>query len=148
MTTLTVTSGVIGAVARLQGMTTTQLRQAFVKVMGETPRSNNRSYLFKRLALKVQEPGRAQALECGITGTQQPAASAAGMIRDPRLPQVGAILTKTYKGRDLKVLVAADGFEFEGTRYRSLSAIARKVTGTPWNGFLFFGLIPTATVSA
>jgi hypothetical protein len=45
----------------------------------------------------------------------------------------------------VKVLV--DGFEFNGQIYRSLSAIAREVTGTKWNGFLFFNLSPTQEAS-
>ncbi len=48
------------------------------------------------------------------------------------------ILAREYQGRDIVVKVLDNGFEFEGRRYRSLSAIAREVTGTKWNGFLFF----------
>ena len=62
--------------------------------------------------------------------------------RDPRLPQVGSLLTKTYKGKKLHVKVTEEGFEYDGKRYRSLSGIARAVTGATWNGFLFFGLTP------
>ena len=47
---------------------------------------------------------------------------------------------RTFQGRDLVVQVLDDGFAFEGRRYRSLSAIAREVTGSQWNGFAFFGL--------
>ncbi len=47
---------------------------------------------------------------------------------------------RAFQGRDLVVQVLDDGFAFEGRRYRSLSAIARQVTGSQWNGFAFFGL--------
>jgi hypothetical protein len=50
----------------------------------------------------------------------------------------GTILAREYQGRDIVVKVLDNDFEFEGRRYKLLSAIARKVTGTKWNGFLFF----------
>jgi hypothetical protein len=60
--------------------------------------------------------------------------------RDWRLPAVGTLLTRRLDGRDIIVKVLEDGFEYQSRRYRSLSAIAREVTGTRWNGLLFFGL--------
>ena len=135
MVTVRLGLGVVAEIARMNAMTTTALRAKYVDLFKQQPRSNNRSYLFKRLALKVQEPGGKTALES--TGVSNQAAA----IRDPRLPGVGAVLTKTYKGRNLKVLVTSEGFEFDGTRYRSLSAIARKLMGgTSINGYGFFGL--------
>ncbi len=59
---------------------------------------------------------------------------------DPRLPQPGTYLEREYKGRRVIVKVLVNGFEFDGQIYRSLSAIASEVTGTKWNGFLFFNL--------
>ena len=53
---------------------------------------------------------------------------------------IGTTLVREWNGERIEVLVAADGFEFRGERYSSLSAIARKVSGTQWNGPLFFGL--------
>lgn len=61
--------------------------------------------------------------------------------RDLRLPPPGSLIRRYYKGRDLVVRILDSGFEFEGRRYRSLSAIAKEVTGAHWNGLLFFGLI-------
>jgi hypothetical protein len=63
--------------------------------------------------------------------------------QDSRLPPPGSCLEREYKGRPIIVTVLADGFEFEGQKYRSLSAIAREVTGTKWNGFLFFNCVAT-----
>src|SRR5690349_12359176 len=93
--------GVVAEIAHLNAMTTTALRAKFVELFKEQPRSNNRSYLFKRLALKVQELGRAGALETkGRVEATLPKDQAApsGMIRDPRLPGPGTILTKKFKG--------------------------------------------------
>ncbi|UCC31255.1 MAG: DUF2924 domain-containing protein [Phycisphaerales bacterium] len=60
--------------------------------------------------------------------------------RDIRLPKPGDVLSRCYKGRAIIVRVLESGFEYEGRRFRSLSAIAKAVTGTHWNGLLFFGL--------
>jgi hypothetical protein len=60
--------------------------------------------------------------------------------RDARLPMPGALLTRHYRGADIVVRVLEEGFEYRSRRYRSLSAIAREVTGTHWNGLLFFSL--------
>jgi len=52
----------------------------------------------------------------------------------------GTRLVREWRGRTYEVLVLDDGFSWQGTEYRSLSAIARKITGTAWSGPLFFGL--------
>ena len=56
------------------------------------------------------------------------------------LPPPGNWIERDYKGQTIRVLVIADGFEYEGERYRSLSAVAKAVTGSHMNGFLFFRL--------
>jgi Protein of unknown function (DUF2924) len=60
--------------------------------------------------------------------------------RDSRLPPAGTALERVYQGQILRVTVLANGFEYHGKHYASLSAIAHRVTGTRWNGFHFFGL--------
>jgi len=60
--------------------------------------------------------------------------------RDPRLPEPGTVIHKEHKGVVHEITVLEDGFEYAGQRYRSLSAIAKVVTGTTWNGYLWAGL--------
>jgi len=60
--------------------------------------------------------------------------------RDPRLPRPGAILHREHQGKAIEIEVLEHGFKFDGKVWRSLSAIAREVTGTTWNGFLWAGL--------
>jgi hypothetical protein len=61
--------------------------------------------------------------------------------RDTRLPPAGTTIVRPYKGRDIRVQVLDDGFRWEGNEYRSLSALAAKVTGAASiNGYLFFHL--------
>ena len=57
---------------------------------------------------------------------------------DDRLPPPGTIITRPYKGAVLHVKVLAKGFEYEGNEYHSLSAVAKAITGSHCNGFLFF----------
>jgi hypothetical protein len=62
--------------------------------------------------------------------------------RDPRLPALGTVLTKQRGNETHDVRVLAKGFEYRGETYRSLSKIARLITGVSWNGYAFFGLLP------
>jgi hypothetical protein len=59
---------------------------------------------------------------------------------DKRLPPPGSTLARRYKGRMVQVRVLSNGFEYEGSTYPSLSAVAKAITGSHCNGFLFFRL--------
>ena len=58
----------------------------------------------------------------------------------PRNPVVGTRLVREWDGAEHTTILLRDGYEFEGRKYKSLSAIARDITGTRWNGYRFFGL--------
>lgn len=73
------------------------------------------------------------ALDCVATTVVAPE-------HDARLPMAGSLLMKDYKNRTIIVRVLDKGFEYERRRFTSLSAIAQEITGTKWNGYLFFGL--------
>jgi hypothetical protein len=60
--------------------------------------------------------------------------------RDPRIPPPGTVLVRHFADRDYRVTVTDDGFMLGRHRYRSLSAVAKAITGKHWNGFMFFGL--------
>ena len=150
-------------IEELKRMTVGQLRQKYVEVFGEESRSNHKQFLFRRIAWRIQalaegglsERARRRALEIANdadlrirapkgafqNGDLVPALTVRRKVPadvDPRLPPPGTYLEREYKGRGVIVKVLVDGFEFDGEIYRSLSAIAREVTGTKWNGFLFF----------
>ena len=147
-------------IAKLQGMGTREHRRRPAEVFGEETRSGNRPYLIKRLAWRIQanaegdisERARRRAEEIARDAdlrlkaprnvVQSGRSSASGRIRrtgDERLPMPGTVLTREYKGTTVRVTVLEDGFEHEGELYRSLSAVAKAVTGSHWNGYLFFG---------
>jgi hypothetical protein len=144
---------VMRALRALKRMTTGELRTKYREVFGEDTASRNKDYLFRRLAAALRE--RAAPPPAAPAAAAAPAPSdvpprrrrtvAAAGARDPRLPPPGTVLRREFDGRTYAVTVLADGFEFEGARWRSLSAIARKIAGgTSWNGLLFFRLIPYA----
>jgi hypothetical protein len=151
--------------AALGQMTATQLREQYQQVFGEPARTGNKMFLFKRVAWRIQslaegglsERAKRRAEELARdadlrTSMPRPPTAAGGttvtrtMVRakndaHARLPITGTVLTRKYRGRQIEVKILPDGtFEHEGQPFRSLSAVAKSITGTHWNGHLFFGL--------
>ncbi len=139
------------------------LRSKYRELFGDESRSFNKQFLFRRVAWRVQalaegdltERARKRALEIANDADLRVQPTKGVLIRpvvakgrDLRLPAVGAVLRRRYRGRMVEVKVLDRGFEFEGRRYDSLSALASEVTGMRWNGFTFFGLARTQRESA
>jgi len=149
-------------VEALSDMTVAELREKYLGVFGEESRSRHKDYLRKRIAWRLQanEEGglseralrRAEELACEADlrmlapkgdrgdGIGRTVVRRFKPSHDRRLPMPGAAITRVYRGRTISVTVLDEGFEYEGTVYRSLTAVARAITGTHWNGFHFFGL--------
>ncbi|MEQ8719624.1 MAG: DUF2924 domain-containing protein [Sandaracinaceae bacterium] len=87
-----------------------------------------------------RRPGRGRAGAAARGGDPPPLPEPPTKPRDPRLPPVGTVIRRGHKGEVHEITVLDDGFEYEGRHYTSLSTIAREVTGTSWNGFLWAGL--------
>ena len=144
----------------LQQMTVPELKEKYRELFNQDTRSHHRQQLFRKLAWRIQElaegglseRARARALEIANVadlrivpppdfrreGSSE--SEAIPSLRDTRLPAAGTILERDYKGNTVHVTVLEKGFEYEGQTFRSLSAVAREITGTNWNGMLFFGL--------
>ncbi len=153
-------ASIVAEVEALRGMTVAQLRPKWQEVFGERPRTSNKQHLWRRLAWQIQAnaygglsdrakkrideliPEAVQWWESRKTSkdVEKPAPRKQPSAHDPRLPKPGTILTRDYKGQRIEVEVLEDGFAYDGKTYRSLSAVARDVTGSHWNGFLFFGI--------
>ena len=158
-------TNIVQEISALGRMTTKELRSRYLEVCGEPTRSGNRDWLRKRVAWRIQAnawgdlPCRAKrraeelANDANLRTTApkamkdngQPASAVTATVavafeHDPRLPMPGAILRRQYKDRDIVVRVMHRGFEWEGQVYRSLSAVAKAVTGTHWSGYHFFNL--------
>ena len=134
--------------AALKTMPMPELKAAVAR-RSSTPsrRRYNRRYLESRLAYRIQELAYG-----GLKPETHPAAGgarravrrrqrhhAAASAHDA-MPIAGTRLIREWQGVEHTVTVLADGYEWQGRPYRSLSAIARAITGTRWNGLVFFGL--------
>jgi hypothetical protein len=137
---------VLRRLAALRTAPTADLKQQWRELFGKEPPPFNRPYLQSRLAYRIQElaygglkPETVARLE-GLGERLDGGNVVLRRIRADDRPIAGTRLVREYHGVEHVVTVLADGFEFEGRPYRSLSAIARSITGTRWNGWTFFGL--------
>ena len=135
--------------ARLAALTTTptpDLKQQWRELFATEPPPFNRRYLESRLAYRIQElaygglkPETVKRLEA--LGEQLDGGNiTTRRIRTDLKPIAGTRLIRDWQGVEQIVTVTQDGFDFQGRPYQSLSAIARAITGTRWNGWVFFGL--------
>ena len=111
----------------------------------------SRELLVRAVAYRMQEaalgglrPKRQRQLR---HFAQQLKESGEGRIRSRPELKPGTRLVREWRGRTYEVLVLDDGFSWQDTSYRSLSALARKITGTAWSGPLFFGLKPNRSAA-
>ena len=137
---------VAARVAALQEAPLAELREQWRALFGGEPPINSRDYLRRRLAYRVQElafgglkPATVKRLE-EIGERLDGGNLATRRIRADLKPVAGTRLVREWRGVEHVVTVTADGYEWEGRPYRSLSAVARAITGTRWNGWTFFGL--------
>jgi hypothetical protein len=152
--------------AALEHLSPAQLRVKYREVFGEDSRTGNKGFLLKRVAWRMQslaEGGlserarqRARELACDadirttipkakpVSGSSSNIPMKLPEPQDRRLPIPGTILTREWRGEKLQVTVLPKGFEYRGTVYRSLSAVAKAITGSHWNGYGFFNLLQEA----
>jgi hypothetical protein len=152
-------------IERLRTASVGELRIKYLELFGHCSRSNHKQFLFRRVAWRLQalaygelsEQARQRALalaqdvDLRIKAPQHLVGTAQQVLqptlrsrrkpgRDERLPGPGTILRRECKGQLVVVKVLADGFQYQDRFYKSLSAVARQATGTPWNGYTFFRL--------
>jgi len=137
---------VLARVVALKRMPVNDLRAEWRALFGIEAPNNSRGFLELRLAHRIQE------LTCGgvvretaklLNGLADEVHGKPGrksMIADSRNPVVGTRLLREWDGIEHTVTVMKDGFDWQGRKFKSLSAVARAITGTQWNGYRFFGL--------
>ena len=149
-------------VEALRQMTPGRLREKYLELFGEPARSGNKDFLAKRLAWRIQSlaegslsvRARQRAAELARDADIRttipkapvvtPGAKAGATTRRIRTSHTlvpGTVLTRQYRDRQIEVKVLPNGFDWDGQVYRSLSAVAKAVTGSHWNGYLFFNLM-------
>jgi hypothetical protein len=150
--------------AALKRMTVGDLLAKYAEVFGETTNTKHKQWLIRRIIWRQQALAEGdlsqrawqRAAELAndadlrttipkAVAAESKSAAARSTIpflaeSDRRLPMPGSSITKQYKGRLLEVRVLPNGFEFDGDVYKSLSAVAKHISGTHCNGYHFFGL--------
>ena len=136
---------VLAHVASLKSTSTVDLRNQWRDLFQTEPPPYNRRFLESRLAYRIQElaygglkPETVKRLEALARGVDEKN-PVMRRIRADYKPISGTRLIREWQGAEHIVTVRDDGYEFQGAPYKSLSSIARAITGTRWNGWVFFG---------
>ncbi|MBN2293907.1 MAG: DUF2924 domain-containing protein [Pirellulales bacterium] len=151
-------------VAALQRMTVRELRIRYTEAFGEETRAGNKAWLVKRITWRMQsleegdisQRARQRAAElandadvrlsppkpkpASVASTSSTKTATLVVKGDNRLPPPGTIITREYKGQSLQVKVLPKGFEYQGEVYKSLTAVAKAITGQHCSGYHFFRL--------
>lgn len=137
---------IIAKVAALPSLDAKDLRALWQEYFDEDAPKKKRDYLIPRLAWRIQELAYGGLSDTAKQRLEQ-------LLRMKELekqrdepkrlnrPAVGTRLVREYHGVEHHVTVTRNGFEYQGRTFRSLSQIARQITGSPWSGPLFFGLV-------
>jgi hypothetical protein len=140
-----VTDTVLRQVAALKTATITQLKQQWRELFEKEPPPFNRRYLERRLAYRIQElaygglkPETVERLQALANELEDGPSTRRGWAKGR--PIAGTQLVREWQGAEHRVTVTEVGFLYGGKPYKSLSPIANAITGTRWNGLVFFGL--------
>jgi len=145
---------VLRQIADLQNLSYEELKERWETLYSGTPPAYNRTFIIKRLAYRIQE------LACGGLSEEAHAKMREVLdtygfdengcdrttrqtqrekMRRQEMPVSGTRLVRNWNGKRYEAIVVPGGFEYEGKKYRSLTAITKAITGTHWNGRAFFG---------
>ena len=135
------TDSMLAQLAGLKTKATADLKAMWSDLFDKPPPVAGRAYLESRLGYRIQElhfgglkPETVKRLDALATRGVDP-----GKRRTER-PLAGTRLIREWGGVEHHVTTLVDGFEYQGRRFKSLSAVAKAITGTQWNGPAFFGL--------
>jgi Protein of unknown function (DUF2924) len=141
-----VTASVIARVAALKTTPTPALKTMWRQLFDIEPPPYNRRFLESRLAYRIQElaygglkPETVERLEA-MADDLDDGDPARRRRQAKDRPIAGTQLIREWQGVEHCVTVRAEDYEYQGRLYKSLSAVARAITGTRWNGPIFFGL--------
>lgn len=138
--------------AELRAMNVAELVERYVAVFGRAPRCKQPTWMFRKIAWEIQArrfgglSKRALArLEELMAEIDIPLGGVRAQVKPARKATQGTVVERAWKGRVVRATSVDGGWDHEGTVFRSLSAVAKHVTGSHWNGKLFFGLTKRGT---
>ena len=140
------TDPVLARIVALKTMPIVQLKKTWRDLFDTDPPAYNRRFLENRLAYRLQELAYGGLKTATVKRLEQLGEQLDGgkkRVRSRRAddrPVAGTRLIREWQGTPHEVIVQPDHFEYQGTRYKSLSSVAKAITGTIWNGWAFFGL--------
>ena len=132
--------------AELRALNVAELVERYVAVFGKAPRCKQPTWLFRKIAWEIQARRFGGLSKRALARLEELMAEIdipLGGLRAPLRPKrgtLGTTVARVWKGREITATAVERGWEHEGAVFRSLSAVAKHVTGTHWNGRLFFGL--------
>ena len=138
--------GVLAQISALKSAPAGALKGRWRELFGNEPPPYNRRFLESRLAYRLQELAHgglsadAHRRLKAAAGDLPAKGSKTGKRPAGDRPISGTRLIRDWKGVEHQVTVRDADFEYQGRPYKSLSAVARTITGTRWNGLVFFGL--------
>jgi hypothetical protein len=130
-------------IERVRSLSGAALLRRWQAEFGRAPKSLPGELLRRMIANRIQEEAFG-TLDRATLKLLDGLARRDGARRGERNLKIGTVLVRDYQGRRHTVTVGPEGFVWEGTSYSSLSAIARAITGTVWNGPRFFAVNPAA----
>ena len=137
---------ILTRLAALKAMSVNELKTEWQAMFDAPAPNNSRTFLESRLAYRIQElayggPDRETRRMLDLLADEVEGHSKRKhQIIDPRNPVTGTRLIREWEGVEHTVTVLKDGFDWQGRKFKSLSAVAREISGTRWNGYRFFGL--------
>ena len=137
---------ILARLAALKAMSVNELKAEWQALFDAPAPNNSRNFLEGRLAYRIQEltyggpDKQTRRLLDLLADEVEGTLTRKAQIADPRNPVVGTKLIREWDGVAHTVTVLREGFDWDGRRFKSLSAVARAITGTRWNGYRFFGL--------
>ena len=134
---------IIKQIVALQSMDENSLRNMWDKFFDYKPEVDSHQHMISKIAYKIQELAYGEvdpATEEKIRERAKTTSLKNQKKKKKFQPQIGTKIVKEYHDKTYEVLVVNDGFAYEGDVFKSLSAIANKITGTKWNGLKFFGV--------
>lgn len=137
---------ILARLAALKAMSVNELKAEWQALYDAPAPNNSRNFLEGRLAYRIQEltyggpDKQTRRLLDLLADEVEGTLTRKAQIADPRNPVVGTKLIREWDGVAHTVTVLREGFDWDGRRFKSLSAVARAITGTRWNGYRFFGL--------
>ncbi len=128
-------------ISALPALDREELKQIWQDMFRTSPGKCSKDFMIRKIAWRMQEiqyGGLSQATKEKIKKLQKTPKN--NTTRKDGMPPPGTMLCREFGGQEHRVMILADGFEYRGCKYKSLSKIATLISGTNWSGPRFFGL--------